>query len=71
MIKYYCDKCKKELADWISKEEMVNIQFRGGYGSIFGDGTKSIVHMCQECAYKMFEDAGVLEVGIKEDINDF
>jgi len=64
MIKYFCDKCEKEVTDRFEKQEMVCINFTGGYGSVFGDGLRFKLQLCQDCALIMFKTAGVLEVGL-------
>ena len=47
-----CDVCKKEFPYTNSEmetQEFTMIHYRGGYGSIFGDGNEVELHMCQNC----------------------
>lgn len=46
-----CDNCKKkvEKSDWIEFQEFYHIDFKGGYGSIFGDSAKIKCDLCQSC----------------------
>jgi hypothetical protein len=40
---------KHENDDWIETQEFHYISFRGGYGSIFGDGDTVTCDICQHC----------------------
>ena len=46
-----CDVCKNAipLDDILELQEMVSIEFVGGYGSVFGDGEQVSIDMCQDC----------------------
>jgi len=49
-----CDVCGKVCrcdygSSTMDAEEFLSIAFTGGYGSIFGDGTKVKADLCQEC----------------------
>jgi len=47
-----CDVCKKVFKmpkNELDIQEMGSISFVGGYGSIFGDGTKVECDICQYC----------------------
>ena len=46
-----CDVCKRNipLDDIMEIQEMVHIEFIGGYGSVFGDGDQVTLDMCQHC----------------------
>jgi len=47
-----CDVCKKkytENEDDFEIQEFQCIHFRGGYGSIFGDGVEMECDICQHC----------------------
>ena len=46
-----CDVCKNTipLDDFVELQEMVFIEFIGGYGSVFGDGDQVTLDMCQHC----------------------
>jgi len=47
-----CDKCKidassdKEIFEY---QEFLRVRFRGGYGSVFGDGDICEIDLCQRC----------------------
>ena len=49
--KIKCDKCGKMFSerDWIDWQEAVCIDTVGGYGSVFGDGSKIKLDLCQVC----------------------
>jgi hypothetical protein len=45
-----CDRCGKEVArDDLGFQEMTSIDFKGGYGSIFGDGNRVEIDLCEPC----------------------
>jgi hypothetical protein len=48
-----CDKCKLKASskckDFSEFQEFYHFDFRGGYGSIFGDGNKITCDLCQYC----------------------
>jgi hypothetical protein len=46
-----CDKCGKVILpdDWIEWQEVATIEFRGGFGSIFGDESSFRCDLCQHC----------------------
>jgi hypothetical protein len=46
-----CDKCNKEYDSDNTPEiqEFLHIDFTGGYGSVFGDGTSIEYDICQHC----------------------
>jgi hypothetical protein len=46
-----CDVCKTQIDanDYFDFNEMVNVRFTGGYNSIFGDGAKVEIDICQIC----------------------
>ena len=51
-----CDKCKKEYDDIMEIQEFVNVGFVGGFGSVFGDGTRVMADICQYCLKEMLGD---------------
>jgi hypothetical protein len=57
--KYRCDICGKEFENIkkniIQIQEMYQIKFTGGYGSIFGDGNEIECDICQECLMNMIK----------------
>jgi len=46
-----CDCCHKTIlpSDHIEWQELLNINFTGGYGSIFGDEVMLETQLCQYC----------------------
>ncbi|MFH1685049.1 MAG: hypothetical protein ABH983_01970 [Candidatus Micrarchaeota archaeon] len=56
IIAYVCDVCGKEYdpnKDIIEVQEFYHIKFTGGYGSLFGDGSRVECDICQSCLWKM------------------
>ena len=54
--KITCDVCKKEFdvrKDSFDVQEFLFINFIGGYGSVFGDGSKVQAEICQDCVKKL------------------
>jgi hypothetical protein len=52
-----CDKCGKEYdTNDLETQEFHHIRFRGGYASVFGDGTEVDCDLCQRCLYEMIGD---------------
>jgi len=39
--------------DWMNQQEFVSFRKTGGYGSIFGDGTKVALDLCETCFWKL------------------
>ena len=51
-----CDRCGKaivDLEDHVEWQERFAIRFRGGYGSVFGDGNAVAGDFCQHCIYEV------------------
>lgn len=47
-----CDRCKKEIdaeKDLFEFQEALMLSLTGGYGSVFGDGAKIELEICQGC----------------------
>jgi len=45
-----CDRCQRRMTpDDYEWHEKLSVSFQGGYGSIFGDGYKVEVDLCQQC----------------------
>lgn len=61
MTQVFCDKCEKEIEGLWQKQEMYTLQIHGGYGSIFGDGSRYAVDLCQHCLYEMLDKAGLIK----------
>lgn len=53
-----CDRCAKRMTkdDWIDWQEMLQIHFQGGYGSVFGDGMSFHCDLCQHCVKDVLGD---------------
>lgn len=55
-----CNKCKRKHTtkgmDVCEYQEFLRIDTVGGYGSVWGDGTKIQLDLCQSCQYEMFKD---------------
>lgn len=59
-----CDVCKKSYSiekDWEETQEFQHIYFEGGYGSIFGDGVKMKLDICQHCMKKILGEYLVVD----------
>jgi len=55
-ISIVCDVCKKEFdvkKDIMEAQEFQHIAFQGGYDSVFGDGAKMRLDICQHCLKKL------------------
>lgn len=50
---YICDCCKTKITDLMQMQEMMNWGIIGGYDSIFGDGRKIEIDLCQHCIKKL------------------
>ncbi|OYT16002.1 MAG: hypothetical protein B7C24_10165 [Bacteroidetes bacterium 4572_77] len=64
---YVCDDCKTEYilqnTDHIFEiQEFLNIEFVGGYGSVFGDGALVKCNLCQTCVQKRLGDVLQIEI---------
>lgn len=59
IVSVKCDVCGKEYnkgQDDFEIEEFHFIRFTGGYGSIFGDGSRVECDICQNCLQKLIGD---------------
>lgn len=59
IVSITCDKCGKLYdsgSDSSEIQEFHHINFRGGYGSVFGDGTQVNCDLCQHCLHMMLGD---------------
>jgi hypothetical protein len=62
--KVICDKCGREATplgghrgeDGYEFQEFLFIRFRGGYGSVFGDGNDVECDICQHCLKELLGD---------------
>jgi len=50
-----CDRCGKKITedDFVEWQELYSIDFIGGYGSVFGDGSRVSCDLCQKCLYEL------------------
>jgi len=57
IVGYECDRCGKGYASdfWEEIQEFHHINFTGGYGSIFGDGTEVKCDLCQYCLHSLIK----------------
>jgi hypothetical protein len=55
VVSYTCDCCKKIIPvnDWIEMQEMLRWRMTGGFGSVFGDGAKISLDLCQACTKRL------------------
>ncbi|WP_321871964.1 hypothetical protein [Paraburkholderia tropica] len=46
-----CDRCQRRMTpdDLFEWQEKLSVSFHGGYGSVFGDGHKVEIDLCQQC----------------------
>jgi len=58
---YVCNSCKKRIDDLIEMQEMMRWRTVCGYGSIFGDGVKLSMDLCQNCINKHLGDFITIE----------
>lgn len=49
IVSVTCDCCGKEYPDKMDRQEFVNLDFIGGYGSVFGDMNRVQLDLCQTC----------------------
>ncbi len=58
VVGFKCDLCGKELScdGNYEYQEALHIDFVGGYGSVFGDGTKVECDLCQNCLQDLIKD---------------
>lgn len=66
-----CNRCLRDLCDIEEHQESMLIQFRAGYGSVFGDGNVVTSTLCQYCVrevlgpYLLIQDDDPFEPKIK------
>jgi len=66
-----CSRCQRDLCDVEEYQESMLIQFRAGYGSVFGDGNVVTGTFCQYCVrdilgpYLLIQDDDPFEPKIK------
>lgn len=63
VISKQCDRCKKVFFPTNNTEfqEFLHICVEGGCGSVWGDGIKMQVDLCQMCGHEMFKDIARVE----------
>lgn len=52
-ISITCDKCKKEYDDVMEMQEFLHYVNDAGYASIFGDGNRLRLDLCQNCTKEL------------------
>lgn len=55
LVEIICDKCgrvatSKDITEW---QEYLNIDFMGGYGSVFGDENVVTCDLCSHCLHEL------------------
>jgi len=60
---FICDKCGDEYdeTDFVQEQEGLFQTDTGGYGSVWGDGTRWSISLCQECAYELLSPYAVIK----------
>ncbi len=54
---FTCDRCSAKVdASDLTHQEGHHIAFTGGYGSVFGDGSKVECDLCQDCLKAVIGD---------------
>lgn len=48
-----CSRCQRDLSDVEENQESMLVQFRAGYGSVFGDGNVVTGTFCQYCVQEV------------------
>lgn len=48
-----CSRCQRDLSDIEEHQESMLVQFRAGYGSVFGDGNVVTGTLCQYCVQEV------------------
>ena len=63
LVSLTCNKCKKTVSheDEMEFQEAFVYTFTGGYGSVFGDGNRVTICLCQQCLYDTLNDFAVYE----------
>jgi len=55
-----CNKCNKTHTekglDMFEYQEFMKFETVGGYGSVWGDGTRISLDLCQTCQHELFKD---------------
>ena len=55
-----CDICKASTSETMLMQEFLNINFIGGYASVFGDGEQVNFDICDKCLFKIIKDTEFL-----------
>lgn len=53
LVAVTCDCCKKEYDEIFEIQEFLHYENDAGYGSIFGDGNRLRLDLCQHCTKKL------------------
>ena len=65
VVGFKCNKCKVTFnydTQYAEVIEMVHINFEGGYGSVWGDGNKVDIVLCQRCGHELLKDVADITV---------
>jgi hypothetical protein len=54
-VELTCDRCGRVIleSDYTEWPEALQLRFTGGYGSVFGDGARVEVDLCQHCVREL------------------
>lgn len=54
-IELNCDRCGRVVpaSDAVEWQEALQLRFTGGFGSVFGDGARVAVDLCQHCVKEL------------------
>ena len=61
-----CDRCYREFSDPMDLQEFHQVNFTGGYSSVFGDMTKVTCDLCQTCLKTLIGDFCAIDGEYKE-----
>lgn len=53
-----CNRCNKMILpdDIIEWQEFISWELVGGYSSVWGDGSRVRIDLCQKCAYELLHE---------------
>ena len=54
LVSITCDRCHKTQDDVMELQEWLRLDFVGGYNSLFGDGERYQLDLCQKCMNELF-----------------
>jgi hypothetical protein len=53
LVSMTCDKCHVTEDDVLEMQEWLKLDFVGGYASLFGDGERWQLDLCQKCFHEL------------------